>query len=191
LALQEIVANLWSFHFPDWIVIPTNGSIRRDGGAVMGRGLARQLLDKYPGFAYILGQHLVEKGNHLSTFYISNYNLTIVTFPVKHRWDWAADIHLIRRSMQELMVAASDLQEGVFIRLPRVGCGNGRLDWAVVKPVLEAIIGGDPRFTIVTEFLPRPVDFTCPHCNSPHSVGRIGPQRYFCRDCNLEFPGRD
>jgi hypothetical protein len=137
--MQIIEGNLWKFHTPsNWIVVPTNGAIRKDGACVMGRGVALQAKKRYGTLPYELGQKLRETGNNVYTF--KDYGL--LTFPVKHKWFESADLSLIEQSVKQLLYVVDRP-----IYLPMVGCGNGKLSWKVVKPLLETYF--DDSFTVV------------------------------------------
>src|SRR3990167_1023266 len=138
--MQITEGNLWKFHTPaNWIVIPTNGSIRQDGACVMGRGVALQAKKRYPKLPYELGERISTYGNVCFTF--KDYGL--LTFPVKHKWFEKADLELIEHSAKQLLYVVDRP-----IYLPMVGCGNGRLLWRDVAPVLDKYF--DDTFTVVT-----------------------------------------
>lgn len=138
--MQILQGNLWKFHTPaNWIVIPTNGSVRKDGACVMGRGVALQAKKRYHELPYELGRKLVEGGNNVYTF--KDYGL--LSFPVKHKWFEKADLELIEKSCKQLLYVVDRP-----IYLPMVGCGNGHLDWSDVKPILTTYF--DDTFTVVT-----------------------------------------
>jgi hypothetical protein len=94
---------------------------------------------------------LNNKGNHVHDLgWYSSENESvyrIVSFPVKHRWQDAADLELIKRSALELVELVDRNAWARKIKLPRPGCGNGRLRWSDVKPVLEPLL--DDRFVVV------------------------------------------
>ena len=133
--MKQVKGSIWECteSHDSYIVIPTNGFIRKDGLAVMGRGLAVTAANKYAGLAGELGRHLKSFGNHV--FKYDPYN--VITFPVKHNWWEDADLTLIDQSMRELIAMLPTIPEECKIYMPRVGCGNGRLNWPDVKPVLE------------------------------------------------------
>jgi len=140
--------DLWDLHtHGDWIVVPTNGSVRRDGCLVMGRGLAKQAALSYTRLSQILGEMIERHGNVVNILYA--YRL--ITFPVKHKWNERANLQLIARSARNLAWASDAIagraREHHPVYLPRVGCGNGRLAWVDVKPVLEKYL--DARFVVV------------------------------------------
>jgi len=138
--VKEVDGNLWEIE-ADWRVITTNGFVKKDGRAVMGRGVARQALQRYPGIDRLLGNHL-RRSNRVHV--LSEYRL--ISMPVKYNWWEDADPDLIERSAREL-AAWADTQGDVSVVLPRPGCGNGGLLWSQVKPLIEDIL--DDRFTVV------------------------------------------
>lgn len=146
LAVIEIEGNIWTYHDKgNWVVIPTNSYVKANGQAVMGRGLALQAKLKYPNLPNELGRRLKKFGAHV---YPMSWNM--VAFPVKDHWAGNAILDLILRSCIELVyyVECSDLTKiEPPIYLPKVGCGNGKLNWWDVAPILEKYL--DDRFTIV------------------------------------------
>ncbi len=144
--MKEITGNIWRVRC-DAIVIPTNGDVNRHGEAVMGRGLARQAAGRYPLLPKVLAMLLREHGNHVFDAYRPRGLPIIVTFPVKDHWHHIARLDLIEQSAQELVVMA-DHHEYLRVALPRVGCGNGALDWKDVQPILTRHL--DDRFFLVS-----------------------------------------
>lgn len=137
----ETRGNLWTTD-ADVRVITTNGYVKKDGSCVMGRGCALEAKSRFPGIEYRLGTLIAEHGNH--AFILSG---NLVTMPVKHNWWEEADPGLIVRSAKELVVYA-DQNGWNRVLLPRPGCGNGKLSWADVKPLLDPIF--DNRFCVIT-----------------------------------------
>ena len=131
------------------ICVTTNGEIRGDGTAVMGKGNARYWRDRYPQVAYNLANHLRRGHNTPTVIYQSvEDNITLVSFPTKHLWRQRADLDLIINSAKRLVVLA-DLADWKTVYLPRPGCGpaTGQLDWSAVREILAPIL--DDRFVIV------------------------------------------
>ncbi len=142
--MKEIVGDIWDYHRRGaWIVVPTNGSVKTNGEAVMGRGLALQAKRKYPDVPKKLGESIRVNGNIVC----QAPSVGLIFFPVKHKWFEVADLKLIEKSAKELKDAVGNRDETVF--LPRVGCGNGKLDWKDVKPILEKYLNDD-RFVVVS-----------------------------------------
>jgi hypothetical protein len=131
----EVQQDLWTID-ADWICITTNGTVKRDGAAVMGRGCALEAKQRFPGIDDLLGQYIQENGNIVQ--YIARFgnDQLLMAFPVKHHWRENADVKLIERSCSQLV----QLYERSYkprIALPRPGCGNGHLSWDIVKPICE------------------------------------------------------
>jgi hypothetical protein len=145
--MKEIQGNIWDYHDINgpWIVIPTNGFVRNDGECVMGRGLAFDAKIRFPDLPKELGDRIKEYGNVVFTF----WDYHIITFPVKHNWWETADLSLIEKSAKDLdeimHYNLSQIQTPIYI--PRVGCGNGKLNWTDVKPILQKYL--NDGFTVV------------------------------------------
>jgi hypothetical protein len=143
--MREATGNLWT-HPADVRVITTNGFVKKNGQAVMGRGCALEAVKgtryngAWPGLPSILGAIIQSDGNHVSFLgaCVTPATGILVSFPVKHLWMQKADIDLIKRSAEEL--ARGIAHDGSRIVMPRPGCGNGRLKWEDVKPIIEGIL---------------------------------------------------
>ena len=143
--MKEATGDLFELAKGKVIVITTNGFVKNDGCAVMGRGCALQAARKWPELPKALGRELKQHGNKVFNFKVDGYK-SLVTFPVKHKWFEEASLDLIRISALRLSNKADNWKwKEVFV--PKPGCGNGGLDWEDVKPVLEEFL--DDRFTIV------------------------------------------
>jgi len=149
--MKELVGDIWDYHRKGhWIVITTNGTLNTKGEAVMGKGIALQAKQKFPGLPSELGKQIkgcglpygeYTQGNNLKVF----HQYKVITFPVKHNWWEKADLLLIEESSRQLQTACHGNQDVKY--LVRPGCGNGQLDWKDVKPILEKYL--DDRFVVV------------------------------------------
>lgn len=130
----EVVGNLWDYP-AEWRVITTNGTVKKNGHAVMGRGCAKEAMQRYPLLPALLGNRLRILGNHVNGFIAAELRADrgLFTFPVKHEWMQAADPQLIARSVAEFKV---NLLDSTTYVMPRPGCGNGNLRWEDVRPLL-------------------------------------------------------
>lgn len=135
----EVRGNL--FEQRGWLCITTNGYVKNNGRAVMGAGCAKTIRDQVKDIDLALGRHITTRGNVVGA--IGSYrNNPVFSFPVKHNWWEHADLALIRRSAQDLrahymhMFCDKDIVP-CDVWIPRPGCGNGRLKWEDVKPILE------------------------------------------------------
>lgn len=129
--------------------VTTNGIIRKDGRAVMGRGIALTA-DRRFGLAKDLAAKLKAGGNHvydmgLRTDAQTGRVVRVITFPTKHDWKDSSDLALIVQSARELVDLCSR-EEITACYLTRPGCANGRLDWDTVRAAIEPLL--DDRFII-------------------------------------------
>lgn len=161
------------FHAPaDAVVISTNGFVKANGEAVMGKGCAKQAADAIPNLPAILGYMLTNMGNRVHVL-MRPAQPYLLSFPVKQNaqlynnpeqvvshmrdqfkigqmvpgWALVADMWIIKRSATQLKQLA-DLYGWQTVVMPRVGCGAGELDWEAVKAVIEPIL--DDRFHVYT-----------------------------------------
>lgn len=139
--MLEEYGNLWILP-GNYRCITTNGALRKNGNAIMGKGVALEARRRYPSLEVILGRMIREYGNHV--FKLGN---GLVSFPTKNHWREDGDIELIRRSAQELVFLLKD-DRANRVLLTRPGCGNGGLQWAGVKPLIQDILS-DSKFIIV------------------------------------------
>lgn len=140
--MLETHGDIWSID-ADWKVIPTNGIVNHEGKAVMGRGLALDAKNRYPGIEMVLGMHLLTHGNlpGLLGFYD---NVWLFSFPTKDHYQNLSTTKLIINSAKELKKmwnrAVDKSGSELKVVLPKVGCGLGGLDWNYdVKPLMEKI----------------------------------------------------
>lgn len=156
----------------DALCLTTNGHINTRGQCVMGRGCARQAVEKWPQINKLLANRIRMHGNIVN--HIININGTaIYSFPVKPEFEivnkdktnvvkhmrghadvgsriagWAAvaKLEIILKSAHQLVQIADTLNYKT-IAIPRPGCGAGGLEWDYVKPYIESIF--DDRFWVV------------------------------------------
>ncbi|NJD91051.1 MAG: ADP-ribose-binding protein [Geobacter sp.] len=140
--MLEIEGDIWKYYGQNIIAITVNGSLTRDGRAVMGRGVAKQAADRIPGLAENLGGLITAHGNHV--FDLGN---GIVSYPVEETAWSLPDLRIIVRSALQL-VKLTDVNGWRQVIVPRPGCGGGGLAWHEVRPLLEPIF--DERFLAIS-----------------------------------------
>jgi hypothetical protein len=158
--MNEVKGDLWDFK-ADLRCITTNGFVKKNGRAVMGRGCAREAVVRYPGIDLTLGELLTTYGNHVHELgwteaapggKTRHLAFDLLSFPVKHHWMRPADLKLIERSAKELVhfldSVDSTYESDHTVVVPRPGCGNGQLSWEQVKPVIEPYF--DERFYVIS-----------------------------------------
>ena len=132
----ELRQDIWMHYLvpKHFVCITTNGTIKKNGYGVMGRGNAKQAAAMLPGIDKHLGEYLRANGNHAGYFDEANANL--IVFPTKHNWWEKADLKLIHEGAEWLRDAAK-VDETILFHLPRPGCANGQRDWETeVRPIL-------------------------------------------------------
>lgn len=120
---------------------------------VMGKGLALQFKQAYPELlpAY---QKQCEQGRLvpgrmqvLPTNRVVGPRL-VINFPTKRHWKDKSKLADIEAGLQALSqeVRAHGIRR---IALPHLGCGNGGLDWAEVRPRIEAAFAALPEVEVL------------------------------------------
>ena len=152
----ELAQELWEVDV-DWRCITTNGSIKKNGKAVMGKGCAKEAADRYPEIPRAFAALLREYGNKVQFIRgAEDTEKAILAFPTKREWYLPSDLGLIELSCQQLrrlfdsVVAASSGKWIPRIAIPRPGCTHGQLSWEQVKPILERYFPED-NFIVVSK----------------------------------------
>jgi len=138
----ELTGDIWNYSGKAVIALTTNGSLTKDGRAVLGRGCARQAGERFPSLAVQLGVLIGIHGNHVQM--LEN---GLVSFPVEESAWSLPDLRLIERSALELRCLA-DREKWENIVVPRPGCGGGGLQWREVEPLLAKYF--DNRFCVIS-----------------------------------------
>lgn len=108
---------------------------------VMGKGIALQFKHKWPdnfkAYASACKRGEVQVGR---MFVYDSGGLVkpnfIINFPTKQHWRGASQLAWIESGLQDLVQQVHE--RGIrSIAVPPLGCGNGGLDWDVVKPMIE------------------------------------------------------
>ena len=141
--MKEVTGDIWDYYDQGhWIVITTNGTIKKNGACVMGKGIALQAAERFPYLSLWLGSEVSQYGNTPKCSHLKR----LLTFPTKHNWWEKSDITLIEESCKQLVEGMKMLDLPV-VYMVRPGCNNGQLDWKDVKPILEKYL--DDRYIIV------------------------------------------
>lgn len=111
---------------------------------VMGKGIALTFKEKYPDmfleYKKACSEGILNIGN-LMIWHANDYDLLL--FPTKEHWRGKSKLEYIERGLQKFLEIYE--KEGITsIAFPKLGCGNGGLDWADVRPVMEKYLRGLP-----------------------------------------------
>lgn len=104
---------------------------------VMGKGIALQFKNKYPAMfdAYqnVCEKHLLDVGK---LYLWKSSEKWILMFPTKKHWRNPSKIEFIESGLKKFVENYERI--GIdSIAFPKLGCGNGNLDWNVVRPIME------------------------------------------------------
>lgn len=151
--MKEIKGNLWKVK-ADWLCIPTNGTVKDSGRAVMGAGVAKQALINIDSVELdkVLGRKIKWLGNVVLPLVVIKNRQVVFSFPTKRDWKNDSDLDLISLSCKQLRVFwLGKTQDGskITVALPRAGCGCGKLNWKVVRGVMQKILPEDD-FVVVS-----------------------------------------
>lgn len=135
--MKLIRGNIWDSG-ADAICITTNGIVKNNGQAVMGRGIALQAATRYPQLALNLAKAIRQNGNHVYRF--EENDRAIITFPTKNHWRDSSSLDLIIQSARELVYISETFHR---IALPYPGCANGGLRITDVMDAINPILDDD------------------------------------------------
>ncbi|MBB2166923.1 macro domain-containing protein [Gluconacetobacter aggeris] len=119
---------------------------------VMGKGLAQAFKEREPqmfaAYKRICGQHLLEPGKLWLWRGSSSW---VLNFPTKQHWRNSSKLEWIEAGLAKFVLAYKS--QGITeISFPKLGCGNGNLDWDEVRPVMEAYLGRLPIKVYIHDF---------------------------------------
>ncbi len=111
---------------------------------VMGKGLAHAFKVREPtmfaAYKRICDQHLLEPGKLWLWRGSPNW---VLNFPTKLDWRQPSKVEWIEAGLDKF-VSAFESQGITEISFPKLGCGNGNLEWDEVRPVMERYLGKLP-----------------------------------------------
>jgi len=119
---------------------------------VMGKGIALQFRNKWPeNFRRYEAACKAKQVRPGRMFVFDSGALVkpnfIINFPTKDHWRGASRIEYIRDGLVDLV--AQIRQFGIrSIAIPPLGCGNGGLDWAEVRPLIESAFADLPEVEV-------------------------------------------
>lgn len=131
----------------DALCILTNGFVKSNGQGVMGRGIAKKVCSYYPQMPTILGNRVQMGGNNVQRLVTTKKGNMLIMFPTKQFWFNESDPELIVKSCVQLeaFILEHKLKS---VLLPRPGCGNGKLAWSDVKPLIQEVLSD--KVSVVT-----------------------------------------
>ncbi|MBP9096076.1 MAG: macro domain-containing protein [Ignavibacteria bacterium] len=113
---------------------------------VMGKGIALEFKESFPE-NYKLYKKACDAGEiKTGNMFVTHTNRLdnpkyIINFPTKQHWRNPSKIEYIKEGLIDLEKVINDY-EIKSIAIPPLGCGNGKLNWKVVKPLIEKTLSG-------------------------------------------------
>lgn len=119
---------------------------------VMGKGLAQAFKDREPqmfaAYKRICEQDLLEPGKLWLWRGSPNW---VLNFPTKLHWRNPSKLEWIEAGLAKF-VAAYQSQGITEVSFPKLGCGNGNLEWDEVQPLMEHYLGDLPIKVYIHDF---------------------------------------
>jgi hypothetical protein len=118
----------------------------------MGKGIAREFKDREPAmyarYRQICDARELQPGKLWLWRGADNW---VLNFPTKVHWRQPSRLEWIEQGLQKFLASYEDLKIRE-ISFPRLGCGNGNLDWADVQPLMERYLRRIPISVFIHDF---------------------------------------
>ena len=120
---------------------------------VMGKGIALMFKEKFPenfaAYATACEAGAVEVGRMFVTAGVElDGPRWIINFPTKKHWRQPTKLEWVRDGLVALKEVIREKQIKS-IAIPPLGCGNGGLEWAEVRPLIEETLGDLPGVKVI------------------------------------------
>lgn len=119
---------------------------------VMGKGLAAAFKDRFPSmfveYREICNNGALQPGN---SWLWKGHDQWVLNFATKKHWRNPSKLEYVRDGLDEFCKTyeRNGIRE---IAFPRLGCGNGGLDWEVVKPLMISKLNDLPITVFIHDF---------------------------------------
>jgi O-acetyl-ADP-ribose deacetylase (regulator of RNase III) len=119
---------------------------------VMGKGLASEMKARYPDMFKAYVELCKRKQLDIGKLWLWKApDRWILNFPTKKHWRHPSKLTYIEAGLKKFVAAYES--RGIYeISFPRLGCGNGGLDWTDVQPLMESYLGGLPIQVYIHDF---------------------------------------
>ena len=111
---------------------------------VMGKGIAKAFRERYPAmfapYKRLCDDNLLQPGK---LWLWQGEDHSILNFPTKVHWRSPSRIEWVEQGLQKF-VESCEARRITSISFPRLGCGNGGLDWDDVRPLMERYLAPLP-----------------------------------------------
>jgi O-acetyl-ADP-ribose deacetylase (regulator of RNase III) len=119
---------------------------------VMGKGIAAEFKSRFPSM-FVAYKRLCDEGaiEPGKLWLWRGPDQWVLNFPTKKHWRNPSRLEWIEAGLQKF-AAQYQKRSITDISFPRLGCGNGNLDWADVKPLMEKYLSPLPINIYVHDF---------------------------------------
>lgn len=128
--IEYIEGNI--FNSPAQVIVNTVNTV-----GAMGKGLALSFKKRYPkmfeAYKIACDKHQLTIGK-LMLYYAPDH--WIMMFPTKESWRNPSKLEYLEAGLNKFVTTYAE-KKITSIAFPKLGCGNGELSWADVKPVME------------------------------------------------------
>ena len=132
--------DMWSaFEQADLFLVTTNSVLNRHGALVMGAGIARQAVERFPGLDAALGSVVRQAGDTYGLLVSPRWpEAKLGAFQTKIHWREGSSLELIAFSTGKLLAWCRE-QPAAQVHLNLPGVGLGGLSREQVLPVLASL----------------------------------------------------
>jgi len=127
------------FSSPARVIVNTVNTV-----GVMGKGIALEYKERYPEMYLAYREACEKKQFHigkLMLYYAPDH--WVLLFPTKEHWRNPSKVEYIEAGLEEFVNTYTE--KGITsVAFPKLGCGNGGLDWNIVRPIMEKYLGSLP-----------------------------------------------
>ncbi|MFY1626892.1 type II toxin-antitoxin system antitoxin DNA ADP-ribosyl glycohydrolase DarG [Micromonospora sp. WMMD723] len=164
---------------------------------VMGKGIALQFKRAFPANYTAYRAACAAKDVQLGRMFVFDSGLLgtrryVINFPTKGHWKARSRLSDIQSGLTDLVRVVREQRIGS-VALPALGCGNGGLDWDVVRPMIEQAFAALPDVLVLVfppEGAPEPADMPVATSKPALTAGRAtllrAIERYLDRARALE-----
>lgn len=111
---------------------------------VMGKGIALEFKKRYPDMFMAYKALCEEEKLKIGSLFLwKKSEKWVMLFPTKQNWRQPSKIEYIEQGLIKF-AANWDKLGADSIAFPRLGCGNGNLDWEIVRPLMEKYLNNIP-----------------------------------------------
>ncbi|MCA8831915.1 type II toxin-antitoxin system antitoxin DNA ADP-ribosyl glycohydrolase DarG [Hymenobacter pini] len=136
-----------SSHQGNLLQAPTDALINTvNTEGVMGKGIALQFKEAFDENYRLYRQACKEQRVRVGEMFVTETHQLvgprfIINFPTKRHWKERSRLEYITEGLKDLKRVIT--QYGITsVAMPPLGCGNGGLDWEVVRPLIEQAVAG-------------------------------------------------